>query len=512
MENDGPLMVVHCSEGKGVKMNLLTLLWMPLPALAGTLLTYEEALEGAVGNNPTLQQSRFFEAQAKNDWVGSRGAFDPSFELSGAYAKSTNRGFFQGFPFDSESTNFNWEGGFNGTAPTGTTWSVSGGLNRNLSTFTTLFGGFENEQTQDTFSGSMNGSVTQQLLKGLRLAYNMQNVTVAHNGWQNAQLSTSQSHQETLASAASAYWGWVYATEQLQISRDSVAVAEEALRVGGLKVEAGELAPVEKTRLEAAKVQAQATELTAKNQELESRNALLLLMGRSPGQDMEPATPVGTVVDLPIEAARAVQVAMEQNLQVLLARQTVDQSEELWINARHGMLPSLSATLSAGTSSQVELTDDQGNEIEGVKGSSALSEMLNEPLPTMSIGGLFTVPIGNRSARSARVNAEIEWEKKQLELQETERSVQSQVEQQVAILASARQTVDLADLNLRLSEEMLSAEEALVDAGRSIQKDVLEARNEVARSRAEAIKARTDYRLAQVELLRLQGQLTVEIP
>ena len=61
----------------------------------------------------------------------------------------------------------------------------------------------------------------------MTVAYNMQNVTIAHNGWQNAQLSTAQSHQEILASAASAYWGWVYASEQLQISRDSVAVAEE---------------------------------------------------------------------------------------------------------------------------------------------------------------------------------------------------------------------------------------------------------------------------------------------
>ena len=282
--------------------------------------------------------------------------------------------------------------------------------------------------------------------------------------------------------------------------------------MGRLKVEAGELAPVEKTRLEAAKVQAQATALASQNQEREARNTLLLLMGRAPGEVIEPATPVGTVVDLPIDPTRAVAVAMEQNLQVLLARQTVDQSEQVWINARHGMLPSLSATLSAGTSSQVELTDSEGNKVEDIKGSSALSEMISEPLPTMSVGGLLTVPIGNRSARSARVNAEIEWEKKQVELEEMERSVQSQVEQQVALLASARQTVDLADLNQRLAEEMLSAEEALVDAGRSIQKDVLEARTEVSRARAESAKARTDYRLAQVELLRLQGQLTVEMP
>ena len=54
--------------------------------------------------------------------------------------------------------------------------------------------------------------------------------------------------------------------------------------------------------------------------------------------------------------------------------------------------------------------------------------------------------------------------------------------------------------------------EALADVGRAIQKDVLEARTELDRSRADAAKARTDYRLAQVELLRLQGQLTEQTP
>ena len=94
-----------------------------------------------------------------------------------------------------------------------------------------------------------------------------------------------------------------------------------------------------------------------------------------------------------------------------------------------------------------------------------------------------------------------------LTVRELERSIRSQVEQQVRALSTARRSVELADANHRLAEETLRAEEALAEVGRAIQKDVLEARTEVARTRAEAAKARTDYRLAQTELLRLQGQL-----
>ncbi|MBW1881513.1 MAG: TolC family protein, partial [Deltaproteobacteria bacterium] len=87
----------------------------------------------------------------------------------------------------------------------------------------------------------------------------------------------------------------------------------------------------------------------------------------------------------------------------------------------------------------------------------------------------------------------------------------AQVEQQVRLLSQARRRVELVDINQRLAEETLSAEEALEQAGRSIQKDVLEARTEVHRARVEAAKARADYRLAQTELLRLQGQLDVAL-
>ena len=70
----------------------------------------------------------------------------------------------------------------------------------------------------------------------------------------------------------------------------------------------------------------------------------------------------------------------------------------------------------------------------------------------------------------------------------------------------------LADANQALAEETLGAEEALATAGRTLQKDVLEARTEVARTKAEALNARTQYRLDQAFLLQLQGQLTDRVP
>jgi outer membrane protein TolC len=94
---------------------------------------------------------------------------------------------------------------------------------------------------------------------------------------------------------------------------------------------------------------------------------------------------------------------------------------------------------------------------------------------------------------------------------ELEASVRASVAQQVRVLQTSQSRIELADANSRLALQTLAAEEALAAAGRSIQKTVLEARAEVDRTAAEAAKARTDHQLAQTELLRLQGQLSLDV-
>ena len=75
------------------------------------------------------------------------------------------------------------------------------------------------------------------------------------------------------------------------------------------------------------------------------------------------------------------------------------------------------------------------------------------------------------------------------ELESTARSVRSQVEEKVRTLSASQERVKLADAQLLLAEQTLAAEEALLEAGRSIYKDLLEARNEVASARGEKVKA-----------------------
>lgn len=487
--------------------------WWLGTAFAQRMLTYSEALEATAANNGSAVAARYAVENADGNLLRLRGVFDPLYLLDASTTRSRSKGFLQGFPFD--STRSSWAVGntLRGTTGTGTTWQVDLGLEHTVSEFTTNFGAGPQTSIQDAYQSALSASVTQQLLRGIRFRFNTQAVDVARAQRTAAELSYEQARQQALLDAATAYWSWVYLSQVRENAVDNVAVAEEALRVGRLQVERGQLAPVEATRLEAAMVQARSLALDAEVQAQGAANALLLLMGESPDQEIAPATAAGEVPPLELDAARAIAVAKEGNLSLRVARTQVEQSRAVLANARHGTLPSLAATLAGGVASQrcPPGTDNEecvvGGAFDAIAGLAA-----DDNQPFVTVGGTFQVPLGNRAARGTRDQRAADVSTQERTLADLERSVASEVENRVRTLTSARQRTELADANLALAEQTLAAEEALANAGRSIQKTVLEARNAVLVAKAEAAKARTDYRLAQVGLLQLQGQLTTDVP
>lgn len=482
----------------------------PPPVAVSLLEVLQAAAEQGLDVNVSAAQRARAEAAVRS----ARAAFDPEYVGELELVPSTRtRGYSGGFLADLQTKGWALQQEIRGTTSLGTSYAVGFGWSRNTQTTTLDIGGVRTVELYDAYRSNVYASVSQELLRGFRLSYNLQNVTRARNSLSEAEIALDATLQETLLDAARAYWLWAFAVRTEQITADAVVVAEEALRIGLLRVERGQLAPVEGTRLEAALVQARQDALDATNAAQAAANAVLLAMGQNPERSIVPATPPGDVPDLVIEPARAIAVARAQNLGLALARQRVASAQLELTNARHGLLPSVAATADVGVASLrcPPGTSDPTCTVGGALGAiGGLAE--EDHLPFYTVGGRLVAPIGNRRARGARDEAAGWLEQRRVELAALEREVDAAVEEQVRALWSARSRMDLADTNVRLAEETLAAEEALAAVGRVLQKDVLEARTEVARSRLEAERARTDYRLAQAALLALQGQLTPSEP
>lgn len=484
---------------------LCALLLLPGAARAERPISFREALETAAEANLDIAAAQFSVEQAEASVLGARGIFDPSWSSTLSWFRTRDPGYEPSLDVATENDNLGWtlDTNVGGSTATGTSWSIGGDYS--ASEFLTrsvgacAFCPFEFEQSFR--NANLDLSIGQELLRGILMKYNTQSITSAQNGLSIAEIQLERTRQDTLAGAAAAYWGFHYQHALMRLAEDNVEVAREALRVVRLKVEAGELAPVEETRQQADLVQKQADLIAARQAARQAADELLLLLGQPPGQDLLPATDPGQVPDLAIDSQRAIEVALAQNADLSVARAELDAAQLDLEVARHGLLPSLSANLSSTVRAQGATFSET---------AELLSEDFNSP--TLTASGVLVVPLGNRAARGSRDGALASMHAQDVALQKLEAQVRSQVAQQVMELNSAARRVDLADANLRLAEQTLQAEEALAEAGRSIHKDVLEARQAAESARVEAAKARTDYRLAQVELLRLQGQLDKDLP
>lgn len=497
--------------------------------------TYAEALRGATANNGLLVAATHGRAQAEAAVRGAQGVFDPLYTLSAFTTRERDSGIDDGFPFETSSRNWLLSTGLTGVTSTGTSYDLALSLARDRTDIDTT-GLVEDPActsadpqecfvlrqltiTGDNYYSDASINITQQLLRGVRYRYNLQNVTIARAELTSAELLVEKQRQDTLYAASEAYWNWVYQHQLYLNAVQSVGVAEEALRVGRAQVDRGQIAPVEVTRLEAALVQAQQTEIDTHNLDRLAANTVMLLMGQPPDSEVMPASTPGDVPALELDPTKVLEVAKAQNLDLAIARQELETARIQLANAKHGVLPSLAATVGAGVGNQRCAPGTEGagelcvvgNAVDAIRGL-ALSSGPGAAQPYLTIGGVFTAPIGNRAARGDRDMAEALVMQRQREVEDLERQVAASVDEASRTLQSARQRMDLADANLRLAEQTLAAEEALAAVGRSIQKTVLEARAAVELAKADAAKSRTDYRLAQAKLLALQGQLSDEVP
>ncbi|MFT5583884.1 MAG: outer membrane protein [Cognaticolwellia sp.] len=470
-------------------------------------LAYDEALATALEANPGLGQANADLEAAEARVLGSRGIYDPTFNLSGGRNWELSQGFTQIpvgtevflVPFDTSDVRWNWSAGVSQTLSTGTSWNVDW-TNFSGNTLTKYqIDGFDPVQ-QDNASGStrLNTSVTQQLLEGHQRAYNMQAERAAISVRDQAEAGLLQQRQELLKNVALAYWELFYAQQALQTADNAVTVAQEEVRIVQAQLDAGNVAPVDLTRVQAALAQSQLTLIQAENSALAASDALAVQLDLPVGQPLEPTTPPGGVPDdVSMNLQQTVADALDGNPGLVAQRAAVENARADVAVGRHALLPSLSLTASAGLSG-FDPQDGYG---------SAVDAFTTFDFPTVYVGGNFSAPLGNRSAKADLDARQAALTRAELGLQAAEQATAQAVAISVRSIETSRRILELAQLNLRLAEETLAAEKARQEAGRAIQKDLLEAQRSRDAAEVELSRSMVDYRKALVELMALQGRL-----
>ena len=436
-------------------------------------------------------------ASAEGALIAARGVWDPILTANLGTSLDRREDLFQGALVTSDRIARLWSLGVSQTLPSGTGWSLDWSNNNAFYNYDFDLLGQNVVQEGAEYSSILTLGVSQQLLRGVRLNHNLYAVDVARRGLAQAEVSERAARQQVLSDTATTYWDLVQATNARDTASQALDVAREEARIVQAQVDAGNMAQVERTRVAAAVARTELALIEADHAAALAGDALAVLLGRDPGEPLEPTTPPGEVPAIELDIEGAIAEAMANNPGLHALELSVQGAEAALGFSAHARLPGLALNGSAGL---------QGYELDSGYGT-AVKELAGASLPQLYIGATYTQALGNRAARGDIDTQAAQLRKAEQSLVAEQRSVAQAVAAQVRTLESARRQVELAVLNLDLAEQTLAAEKALQTAGRAIQKDVLEAQRVRDEAEVEVVAARTEFRKAWVRLQALQGAL-----
>jgi outer membrane protein len=475
----------------------ISLLSLPATAVADTLeLAYESALQSALDRNPELQGSTAELDQASGALMAAEGAYDLQLTGRSSYSSMTSESIREFGEVLSEFAALDTGAGLTWLGTSGTSATID--LSTIRSRFRYELAGdipFTIESDEPQYQTRLAVTLSQSLLEGHRRSYNLHSLRQARQALDASELSQVVQRQETLADTAEAYWNLWTARALVAIAEEGLQLAQVESRLVHAKVELGDLAPVERSRVDALVLESESDLLKARHDEQSGEDVLLLLIGGELSADVVLLTDPEQPMDHAIDLAAAQEAALQGSPALALARLDEDGARADMEARQHALLPELGASASYGL---------LGYE---TSQAAALGEMFGANLPEWSMGLNLSMPLGNRVARGNLSSASAFLAEKTIERQALERSIRQQVSAQLRTLSSARSKLGLAERRLALAIETLNAETALRDAGRSLEKDVLEAMNDVSDARVAVEQAKVDYILAIIELERLKGTL-----
>ena len=451
---------------------------------------------------------------------------------TGRFATLTNQstigdvGFVQGFP-------------------TGTNLAVTLNNTRQSSTSgSNLF--------NPSVSSQLNVAFQQPLLNGFGFTPNLRLLRVARLNNKIADLAFQLQLITTVTAVKNQYYELIFAQEDVEVKKKSVELAGKLYNDNKRQVEIGTLAPIEVTRAEAQLASTRADLITSQTLALQDENLLKQLILRNV---MDPKIvevkivpvdkPTSNVVVPAIRIQDAVAEAAEKRPEVRQALLDLDARKINSRASRNALLPSLNLNAQYGSQgmggnlltlvpagrnigvnpivdangmpilingAQVFTSSaafTPGPVVSGGLGD-ALSNVFNSNFPNYSVTLNLNIPIRNRSAQAANLNAMLLQQQSEANVQKVRNTVAVDVRNAQIALEQDRYAVE-ANVRARiLAEQTLDAEQKKFQLGASTIFLVIQAQRDLATASSNEVRSIVNFVEAKVNFDRALGRTLEE--
>jgi outer membrane protein len=478
-------------------------------------LTLDDAVKRALDQNLDIAVQRINQQTYDVTLASLRSVYSPTLNslVSTQTLKTASNTTISGAP-QSGATISSSTVQFNGSLQQQVPWhggSFAAQLNNTRQTTTSL-----NALFNPSYTPNWSASYTQPLLRNFSIDSTRQQILVTKINQEISDLDLQQTVTNTLANVRNAYWDYVFAVQSVEVSRQSLALAEELFRNNQAKVDIGTMAPIDVVQAQ-AQVAAQRQALVTAEGAM--RTAEITLKRLIVGGTTDPIwTSAVDPVDRPdfrpepIELTSATQRALSTRTDVQQARKNLEANAITLKLLQDQTLPQADLISRYATTGQggtrYETTGNGVNRIvtEVIPGGygDALTTLLKQQLPAWSFAVNFSYPLGMSAAHASVARARIQQNQIDAQLKQIELQVTSDVGIAAVQVQNASERVQAAQAARDLAQQQLDAENSKFAVGISTNFLVVQAQRDFATARNNELQAILAYRRALVEFERVQ--------
>jgi outer membrane protein len=365
-----------------------------------------------------------------------------------------------------------------------------------------------------SFGSNFNAQLNQPLLRNFRIDPTRYQIRVARN---NRLISDTQFRQtvvNTVANVRQLYNDLLYAIDNLEAQRKSLALARRLLEENQIRVRVGTMAPLDVVAAESEVAGREEAVILAEAAVLEAEDAIkrAILPENDPVQWASRIVPTDrpTAEAITVDTEAAVRNALEKRTDLFAARKNLENADSAVQLAKNQELPQIDLVAAYGTTGVggtfIEREGFGGNIIRTVPGGygDALSNVFGRDFPTWTFGFNITYPILNRAADANEARAEVSREQTRASLRRLEMQVTAEVRSAARAVETNLKRVESTRAARVLQERRLDAEEKRFAAGMTTNFFVTQAQRDLALAQVLELRAIADYRNSLVNFERVQ--------
>jgi outer membrane protein TolC len=374
-----------------------------------------------------------------------------------------------------------------------------------------------NSTFNPAFESTWTLSYAQPLLRDFRIDSQRQALQVSLISRDISEVQLRASLINTVSNVRNAYWDFVYATQIVEVQRQSVDLAAKLVEDNTVRVEVGTMAPLDIVSAQAQHATAQQALVTAENQRRTAELALkrLIVSGTEDPNWSATLNPTDRpdFNPEPVDVEAALKRALAERTDIDIIKRNLERNDIALSLIRNNTLPQLDLNVNYGVQGAggTRLVRSQsgvlGSDIDQIIPggiSDALAALFRRDNPRWTVGVTVNYPIGTSAQDAALARSQVQLTQIRAQIKQAELQIATEITNAAIQLRNTAESVRVAQAARELQEQRLSAEQSKFEVGMSTNYLVVLAQRDLTEARNSELRAILNYRKAQVDFERVQ--------